>query len=307
VTATDAAEPFARYDGVPVAGGALHVARSGVSPGDADVVVLAIHGIASSHMIWRPTVRALTERVRACVLAPDLRGRGRSAALPGPYGFDAGRADLLSVLDHAGVEKAVLAGHSMGAYLASGLAAAHPERVAAVVLIDGGLSVPSSFEHDADELIDAMLDAALEHARTTYATAEDYVAAWQAHPALAGQWGEDIDAYVRYELTGRPGTLHRAVSHAAVRADITDLVHDEPARAAIDRVHAPITLLTAPRGMHNDYAVLPTMLVDSFAATHPHAHIERIPDTNHYTIVLGPGSGPARAAAAITGGRAASA
>lgn len=299
MTATGVTEPFARHDRVPVAGGELHVARTGVCPGDAELVVLAIHGIASSHMAWRPTVRALAERGRACVLAPDLRGRGRSAALPGPYGFDAGRADLLAVLDHAEVDQAVLVGHSMGAYLAGGLAAAHPERTAGVVMVDGGLAVPSSFEHDADELIEAMVDAALESARTTYATAEDYLAAWHAHPAFAHQWSQDTDAYVRYELTGRPGTFKRAVSHAAVRADITDLVYDEPARAAIDRVSAPITLLTAPRGMHNDYAVLPTMLVDSFAATHPHARIQRIPDTNHYTILLGPGPGPTRVAAAI--------
>ena len=46
-----------------------------------------------------------------------------SAGLPGPYGFAAHLADLLSVLDDAGVERAVLAGHSMGAYLATGLAA----------------------------------------------------------------------------------------------------------------------------------------------------------------------------------------
>jgi lipase len=303
VSAAGASEPFARSERVPVAGGMLHVARTELCPRDADVIVLAIHGIASSHMVWRPTVRALAEqRVRACVLAPDLRGRGRSAGLPGPYGFAAARADLLAVLDHADVERAVLVGHSMGAYLAGGLAAAHPERAAAVVLIDGGLAVPSSFERDADELIEAMLHAALQYAGSSYATAADYLAAWQAHPAFAGRWNHDIDAYVRYELTGRPATLKRAVSHAAVRADITDLVCDEPARAAIDRVRAPISLLTAPRGMHNDYAVLPTMLVDAFAATHPHAHIERIPDTNHYTILLEPGPGPTRTATAITGG-----
>jgi len=45
-------------------------------------------------------------------LAPDLRGRGASAGLPGPYGLDVHVADLVAVLSYWGVERAVLAGHS---------------------------------------------------------------------------------------------------------------------------------------------------------------------------------------------------
>jgi lipase len=299
VTGRTASEPFATRYAVPVAGGDLCVARTDVSPSDADVVVLAIHGVASSHMIWRPTVRELTDRARACVLAPDLRGRGRSAALPGPYGFEAHVADLRAVLDDAGVQTATLVGHSMGAYLATALASAHPGRVSGVALIDGGLAVPSPFEDDADELVEVMVDAALELARTTYPSADEYVAAWRAHPAFADDWTDDVDAYVRHGSTGEPGATRSDLSHAAVRADIVDLVRGEVARAAVDRVSAPISLLTAPRGLRNDYAVLPALFVDSFARTHPRADVERIPDVNHYTMLLGGGLGPSRVAAAI--------
>jgi lipase len=299
VSGRSASAPFATDYAVPVAGGDLHVARTDVPPQDADVVVLAIHGISSSHMVWRPTVRELADRVRACVVAPDLRGRGRSASLPGPYGFDAHVADLLAALDDAGVERAALVGHSMGAYLATAVAAAYPERVSSVVLLDGGLAVPSSFAQDADELVDAMVDAALALARRTYASAEEYVAAWRAHPAFADDWNDDVDAYARYDVTGEPGAARSVVSEAAVRADIVDMVRDEAARAAVDRVSAPISLLTAPRGLNNDYAMLPAMLVQSFAATHPRAYVERIADVNHYTMLLGGGVGPSRVAAAV--------
>jgi pimeloyl-ACP methyl ester carboxylesterase len=293
--------PFRARFTVPVAGGELAVARTDVSPADADLVVLAIHGIGSSHMVWCPTVRQLAERVNACVLAPDLRGRGDSAGLPGPYGFAAHVADLLAVLDHAGVRQAAVVGHSLGAYLATAIAAAHPERVSAVVLVDGGLAVPSSFAADGDELVEAMVDGALEYARGTYGSADEYVAAWRTHPALADEWSDDIDAYVRYDLTGEPPSLRRAVSEEAVRADVVDLVHDEVARGAVDRVRAPVSLLTAPRGLHNDYPILPGLLVDSFVATHPRAYVERIPGVNHYTVLLGCGPGPARVAEAIVG------
>jgi lipase len=297
LTGRAAGEPFGTPYAVPVAGGELSAAATDVSPRDADVVVLAIHGIASSHMVWRPTVRALGDR--ACVLAPDLRGRARSLALPGPYGLDAHVADLLAVLDHAGVETALLVGHSMGAYVAAAIAAAHPERVAGVVLLDGGLAVPSFFEEDDDELVDAMVDGALEQARTTYGSADQCVAAWRAHPAFHDDWNEDVDAYVRYDLTGEPGALRSAVSEAAVRADIVDVVVDEAKRDAVDRVSAPLSLLTAPRGLHDDFPLLPALFVESFAATHPGAYVEQIADVNHYTMLLGGGLGPSRVAAAI--------
>jgi hypothetical protein len=145
-----------------------------------------------------------------------------------------------------------------------------------------------------------MVDGALEHGRSTYASADEYVAAWRAHPAFAGDWNDDVDAYARYDLTGEPGRLWSAVSEAAVRADVVDLVHDEVARAAVDRVSAPMRLLTAPRGLHNDYAMIPEILVEAFASTHPHAPVERVPDVNHYTILLGGGVGPSRVAAAIS-------
>jgi lipase len=301
----DAGALTPRY-AVPVTGGDLLVARTDVSPQDADLVVLAIHGVSSSHMIWCPTGRELSARVNACVLAPDLRGRARSAALPGSYGFDAHVADLLAVLDDADVQRALLVGHSLGAYLATGIAAAHPERVSGLVLLDGGLAVPSSFEQDADELVEVMVDAALERARMTFATADEYVAAWREHPAFAGEWNDDVEAYVRYNMTGEPGTIRSAISEAAVHADVVDLVRDEVARAAVNRVSAPMSLLTAPRGLRNDYPLLPGLLVDVFAATHPRAAVERIPDVNHYTMLLGGGVGPARVAAAAvsTAGRA---
>jgi pimeloyl-ACP methyl ester carboxylesterase len=299
VTELCVAAPFGARYRVPVAGGELDVSRTHLAPADAEVVVLAIHGVASSHMVWRPTVRELSDLVSASVLAPDLRGRGRSAGLPGPYGFKAHVADLVAALDDAGVEKALVVGHSLGAYVATSLAAAHPERVSGVVLIDGGLAVPSSFAQDADELIEVMVDAALEYGRRTYASTAEYVAAWRAHPAFARDWNDDVDAYVRYDLTGERGALRRSVSEAAVRADVMDLVHDEVARTAVDRVRAPIRLLTAPRGLRDDFAVVPGILVDMFAMTHPGAYVERIPDVNHYTVVLGAGPGPARVAAAI--------
>ncbi len=283
-----------------MAGGSLHVARAGPPPEEAAAVVLAAHGVASSHLIWRTVARELSAGSGVCLLAPDLRGRGRSAELPGPYGMAAHAADLLAVLDAAGARQAVVVGHSLGAYAAAALAARHPDRVSALLLLDGGLAIQGYPDEMADELIEAMVDAALELARLPFDSVEAHVDQWRAHPAFEEAWNGDVEAYAVYDVVedGR-GPMHAAVSEAAVRADIAELVRDEAARSAVDRVRAPLFFVRARRGLRGGPPLVPQLYLSAFAAVHPHARIEDVAEANHYTLVLGAGPGPARVAAAI--------
>jgi pimeloyl-ACP methyl ester carboxylesterase len=68
------------------------------------------------------------------VIAYDARGHGRSQAGDG-YGYDALAADLGAVLDDRGIDRAVLAGASMGAHTLVRFALEHPERAAALVIV----------------------------------------------------------------------------------------------------------------------------------------------------------------------------
>jgi pimeloyl-ACP methyl ester carboxylesterase len=234
------------------------------------------------------------------LLAADLRGRGHSADLPGPYGIDAHVADLLAVLDDAGVERVVLVGHSLGCYVAAGLATLRPERVAGLVLVDGGLVVPSPPPQDIPEVLDTMIEMALTGVDAVFDSVDDYAESWKSHPALAWAWDDDIEAYVRYNATNGGGAVHSAVVAAAVRADLADLAYHERARTAIERVTAPIRLLRAGRGILDDpYPVIPGSMVDGFLAVQPDAHVETVPAVNHYTIALGAGPGPGAVTAAL--------
>lgn len=275
------------------------MARSGPRPEEADAVVLAVHGITSSRMAWRTVARELAGREGVCLLAPDLRGRGHSAALPAPYGMAAHVDDLLAVLDHAGVERAVLTGHSMGAYVVARLAADHPERAAAVVLLDGGLSIPIPPGQDPDDVLELVLKQSIARLKMTFASAEEYVALWRDHPALIHEWNDDVEAYARYDVAGDRGAMRCVVSVASVVADCTDLVLEERTRTAVDRVCAPLSLVRAPRGLFDDDPMLPVPFVDAFVAAHPDARVEEIAGVNHYTLAFGAGPGPHRVAAVL--------
>jgi pimeloyl-ACP methyl ester carboxylesterase len=302
-TASDPiSEPFAEEFGVDVAGGTLEVARAGAPPEEAQTVVLAIHGVTASRMTWRTVARKLGARPGVSLLAPDLRGRGRSATLPGPYGIAAHVSDLIALLDHVGAERAILVGHSLGAYVAARLAVEHPERAAALVLLDAGL--PLQAPDDPEEVLRTAVENAAIRLAITFPSVEAYLAAWRSHPAFAHSWNDDIEAYVRYDLVDNGRDAVRCVaSPDAVRADSREMVLDDATRTALDRVAAQdrVHVMRAERGLFDegDAPLIDPADLRAFAAAHPEARVEEVLGVNHYTLVMGESPGPDKVVAAI--------
>ena len=151
----------------------LHVHTYGPADGP---VVLAVHGVTGHGARWRPLVEA--ELPGARVLAPDLRGHGRSPAEP-PWTLEQHVVDLLAVLDAAGVERAVVLTHSFGGAIGLHLARAAPQRVRSLVLLDPATGV------DATDALDAAADACTpdtwaDPAAATEAKARDWAGAPRA-------------------------------------------------------------------------------------------------------------------------------
>ncbi|MFQ5945970.1 MAG: alpha/beta fold hydrolase [Anaerolineae bacterium] len=96
--------------------------------------ILLVHGFPLSRRIWRPQMEALRSSYR--IIAPDLRGHGETEAPDGVYGMAEMASDLRRLLDHLGIETAVLGGHSMGGYVAFSFYRAWPERARALILVD---------------------------------------------------------------------------------------------------------------------------------------------------------------------------
>ncbi|MEA2146744.1 MAG: hypothetical protein QOG59_2331 [Solirubrobacteraceae bacterium] len=295
-------DPFhTRYE-VPVAGGRLSVSVAGAPARHADRVILLVHGITASHVAWRAVARELSADRGTCVLAPDLRGRGISAALPGPYGSTSHVADLLALLDYVGTRQVHLAGHSMGAFIAARLASEHPERVSSVFLVDGGLCIPVPADTDPDELLAKMLGPALERLGQIFTTRDDYISMWRRHPAFAAAWNTDVEAYVEYDLepAGVPEAVRSVVSGEAVWTDGRELLVDEATRTAAERVRIPMRVLRAPRGLlDDDHPLITPGVLGEFLTAHPATRAETVPDTNHYTILLGKGPGPLHVVSAL--------
>jgi pimeloyl-ACP methyl ester carboxylesterase len=141
-------------------------------------VVLAAHGITANALSFGRVAEALAGRVD--LVAPDLRGRAGSAGLPGPYGMAAHAADLIAVADHLGLDRVPLAGHSMGGFVVASTAAAYPDRVSGVLLVDGGVSLPVPAGVDVDAVLHAVIGPAMQRLSMTFASVSPASAAIRA-------------------------------------------------------------------------------------------------------------------------------
>jgi lipase len=268
---------------IDVAGGTLRVR----SYGSGDRHALAVHGVTANAACWQAVARALP--ADWTLHAVDVRGRGHSAGLPGPFGFDAHIADLREVSVSLGLDRPVLAGHSLGAYIALLAADASPSTFGRLVLIDGGLPFPVPAGTDPDELMAATLGPALARLSQTYPTPEAYVAFWQAHPALT-EWNSDLDDYVRYDLDGAPGAMRSRVNAEAVAADSRELLTaGDRIGTALRGLENSTPLLRATSGMFGQPpGLIPEELAAHWQASSTALQVITIPDTNHYTILMAP-------------------
>lgn len=117
---------FARVNGVVI----HHEVRG---PADAPVIAFS-NSLGTDFRIWDAVAARLEDAYR--LVFYDKRGHGLSESTSAPYAMSDHVEDLSALFDHLGVGRAAVVGLSVGGMIAQGLAALHPEKVAALVLCD---------------------------------------------------------------------------------------------------------------------------------------------------------------------------
>jgi lipase len=278
---------------VAVDGGRLH---GGMWNPSGTTTVVAVHGITANHRTFAPLAEALPHHR---LLAPDLRGRGASSTLPGPWGIDRHAEDVARLISASADEPVVLLGHSMGGFVAAALVRRFPDLVSGLMLVDGGLPFPLPRGIEVDQAIAVTLGPALHRLHRTFPSRDAYRQFWQAHPALRAAWSDAVADYVDYDLVGSPPELRSSVSSQAVLQDARDQFHDPETADVLGGFARPARLLVVSRGLLDQPPGLyPEQDLIRWRSRLPSMIIEEVPELNHYTILLQP-SGAARVGASV--------
>lgn len=227
------------------------VATDGAPP------VVLLHGLAGHAREWAGTVHGLTPD--RSVVALDQRGHGGSTRRPDDVSRAAYVADVVAVLDELRIESVPVVGQSMGAHTAMLLAAAHPDRVERLVLVESGLG------GDSPEATATAGDW-LESWPARFADRDEFLAFFGGDRMVAEAWADGLDQrsdglWPQWDAA----TLVRALAH----------VHEREHVAEWAEVHAPTLLV---RGEHGS---VPDRQVESMCALRPGTEVAVVAGAGH--------------------------
>lgn len=257
-----------------------------------------IHGLSGNSRWWSAVIEHLPTSMG--VIALDVRGRAGSADAPPPYDLTTIAQDITRVLDHLDIPRAVVAGYSMGGWVAALFGVNHPERAQRIILVDGGLPMPLDPEAEPDEVIDAMVGPSLRRLNMDFASEEDFFDHWKDHPAFAANWVDSMRVALGHELRSGGGGFRVRASGPAIEVGAREITVGDEANRAAARLEVPTHVIVVERGtLDQPGGMIPRTVADGLAESKSNVTMEYLHGLNHYTLVLGRGA--ASVASAIAG------
>ena len=227
--------------------------------------IALVHSLAMAAEFWAGVAAALEGWE---VLAIDCRGHGASGKPAGPYTAEQFADDLAAVLDHAGWDRALIGGASMGGCVALAFAARHAARVSGLALIDTtawyGESAPEVWEERAQKALEDGMAALVPFQKTRWFSDGFREANPQAvETAVAVFLANDLAAY----------------------ADTCRMLGRCDQRAALPGFGCPVEIVVGEQ----DYAT-PVAMAEAMAGAIPGAVLTVLPGVRHFTPLEAPGA-----------------
>jgi lipase len=216
--------------------------------------VICLHGITTQHRAFTALARYIGSS--RSLVGVDLQGRGDSGKPESGYGLEAHARDVIRVLDYSGLQRTVILGHSMGGFVALKTALSYPDRVRALVLLDGGwprveVSPEGMSEEQKQEAaaIEEGLERAFRRLDTTFESPEAYLNLWFPDQGLTMEdLPPDLADYYLYDLEEVEGGYRPKASSVAAREDSPSVSEGSPTAEEMRNVRCPVALVRASEG-----------------------------------------------------------
>lgn len=212
------------------------------------------------------------------VLTLDLRGRGDSAKPAEGYGFAYHARDVLAFADALNIETFTLIGHSFGATAAVYLASIRPDRVQAIVMLDGGADPK-------DAALRAMYPT-IQRLGQAYPSLADYLAAQRAAPYFQ-PWSAALEAYFIEDAEMRPDGHVWSKSSAEAIAHDMDLHFLYCMCLHFTNLHCPALFVRPALGLLGEKGhVFSESEAAAIVRNIPSCRRVDVPGVNHYTMLI---------------------
>ena len=238
------------------------------------IPVLALHGLASSSHWYDIVAPLLRDRFR--IIAPDQRGHGQTTQASDGYGWPSVASDAVGLLDTLGIEKAIVFGHSWGGNVAVSTAAQFPERVSALVMIDGGFFSPQMLPGATWEAFSQRLSP-----RNVSGTRTEFLSRMKGQLAMC--WNAEVERIVQTMVYEEDGQIYD-ILRPENQAQVIRAMWDDPASDAWQRIECPALIVPAgptPDRADTEFALNRRRMVNMAADTIPNCRVHWVPETIH--------------------------
>lgn len=256
----------------------LHFIEYGEQQGKTPLVLL--HGLtANAHAFDGLHYNGLADHFH--VFSPDLRGRGHTDKPAFQYGLKHHAHDVLGMLDHLGLEKVILGGHSFGGLLSVYIAAHFPQRVEKVIILDAAAEM--------NPKVPQMLMPVLKRLDKTYPSFERYLEYARNSPQNTF-WDDVMTTYYRADVRTLPDGRVTPYPNLTKMIKVSIGVANQPWKSLFSEVKQPALLVNGADIYHLGEPILPDFKARESAALLQQGRYVRV-DGNHQTMLYGKGAG----------------
>ena len=242
--------------------------------------IILMHGVTANSHAFDGLVKAgINENNR--FISVDLRGRGLSDKPEKGYSMENHARDILGLLDHLNIEKAILGGHSFGALLTIYMAHYYPERIEKLILIDAA----AKLHPDVRE----MLIPAMSRLGKTFPSFAEYLEKMKSSPYL-NFWDESMESYYKADVKENvDGTVTQRSSVENIFEALTSGSFGENWIDFIKSIKKPAILLNGSDNYGLDAPILPKEFALETVNMMADCKYQQIPG-NHQTMIYGNGA-----------------